>query len=371
MFRQILDRMPEHVILLDQTGRIRHANASATKLLDASNEAAGTRISEAIPPLGDAVRAGADRVKIIMNGKQRTFTLNTSQVDDGAGNTGTLLVLNEAPQRNLNHPPSEQTLQENGRLKDLNHRKDMLIYTATHEMQTPLTSMKGYLKLINTLYNTKLPTETAKALKIIERNTDRLCTLTADLMDLQRIETGRMTIKPTETNLTDAINDALNELEPLAYSRNITITPQMPEEPLIVKADRARTMQVLINVINNAVKFSPNDGRIDVKAAQTGGEVTVAVTDQGLGIRGEDIQKLFKPFPCIKKPDTIPSTGLGLSICKSIIEAQGGEIRAHSPGPQKGSTFTFTLPAIQPSQEPYLPMEPLMVQTHLNDLDDS
>lgn len=227
--------------------------------------------------------------------------------------------------------------------------KTRFMRTATHELRTPLTSMKGFLELAK---NETDPEILSQYLDIAYRNTDRLEALTNDLLDQQRLEDGRIDLIYETLDLTCILHNVLEEVSNLINKKDQTIKIDIPEKTFI-KGDKLRIEQVLINIIDNASKYSPNGTRIDIKIEENNEDIQVIVADNGIGLSEEDIHKLFQPFPDIEHPTiTDQSIGLGLSICKGIINLHGGEIWGESPGIDKGSTFYFTLPkAISPDTQ--------------------
>ena len=226
--------------------------------------------------------------------------------------------------------------------KKMEQIKSQFMRTATHELRTPLTSMKGYLELART---EKDPDKTKKYLEIAARNTDRLEALTTDLLDQQRLEDGQLEIVHTPLNLNELVNRSIEEVRHKLESKHQKIKIETPPEETMVQGDPLRLSQVLVNLLDNASKYSPEGSLIQVTVKKTGEEGKVSVTDTGYGLSPEDMDKLFKPFPDIDRPIVSgQSVGLGLSICKGIVELHGGEIWAESRGLGEGSTFTFKLP---------------------------
>ncbi|MCB2172214.1 GAF domain-containing sensor histidine kinase [archaeon] len=222
--------------------------------------------------------------------------------------------------------------------------KTRFIQTATHEIRTPLTSIKGYTQLAQTKLQDVIIPDLNRYFDAILRNTERLESLSADLLDVQRIESGRLELNKAPTYINDILNDLQLELKPILDSRNQELI--VSGDNYLLNVDRIRLMQVLTNLVMNASKFSPEGSEIKVKVKQRDDMVTISVIDEGVGIREEDIPKLFKPFPGIRVKGVKDSTGLGLSISKGLVELHGGEIWAESEGLGKGSRFTFSCPCM-------------------------
>ena len=226
---------------------------------------------------------------------------------------------------------------------ELSELKNKFISTATHELRTPVTSILGYIDFMLQDKSLTLPEEATNDLKIVLRNANRLLTLTNDLLDLQRITTGRLEIYPSEFDFTTLVTQTVEELTPLIQEKNQTLQLDIPEI-LPISGDETRLSQLLINLLRNANKFTPNDGKISLHVETIEDRVRVRIKDSGIGMDEEDIEKLFKPFPGINHGLNVTSSGLGLSISKGIVELHNGAIWAESEGKGKGSTFSFTLP---------------------------
>jgi len=223
----------------------------------------------------------------------------------------------------------------------LSQLKTRLMSTATHELRTPLTAIRGYLELIETTLDEDI--DAAKQyFKVVQRNTQRLTKLTEDLLEQQRIEEGKMNISREPFNVKPFVDHVVEELKPLLDTRDQVLEVHCVDCEVI--GDLLRLSQVLINLIGNASKFSPRGSNILLDVVDYGDEVRFSVTDHGVGIKEEDMDKLFTPFPGIRVSGVKDSTGLGLSICKGIVKLHGGRIWAESEGLGKGSTFTFTIP---------------------------
>ncbi|MCA9986025.1 MAG: GAF domain-containing protein [Anaerolineales bacterium] len=238
---------------------------------------------------------------------------------------------------------------ENARLYEeiqmANDAKSRFISMVTHELRVPLTSIKGYADLIAKGLAGPISDQQGQFLSVISRNLTRMSTLIQDLSDLNRIESGRMRFKLEEFDLRETVEDVADSLQERFNSRQQNLKVEMPQEPIIVYADRLRTGQVLTNLVSNANKYTPDNGRIIVRVNEDAGKAAVAVMDNGLGISEEDQAKLFSQFFRSEDENVREQVGwgLGLSIVKMLVEAQGGEISVES-ALRRGSKFAFTLP---------------------------
>ncbi len=261
-----------------------------------------------------------------------------------AQNVGTALFrLNTTLEREV---IKKQLMEEQVRAeqaKELDHLKTEFMNTATHEIRTPITSIRGYTELIEDVLSDG-DIETAKEyFKTVTRNVDRLEILSDDLLDLQRLESGRIHLSPEQIE----VKTLLDELEVLLYpklSGSNHVLKIDAEEKLVITCDMPRLLQVLVNLVNNACKYSPDETEVLLRVTRDHDYTVFSVIDQGIGVTEENTDKLFTPFPNIYLPGVSHGSGLGLSICKGLVELHGGEIWAESEGRGKGTTFTFTIP---------------------------
>jgi PAS domain S-box-containing protein len=228
--------------------------------------------------------------------------------------------------------------------KQLEKMKDQFISAVTHELQTPLVSIKAYVDYPLTGKMGPLSEQMKSNLEIVKRNTDRLLELTGELLDLRRVESGRLELHKENLDYQDIIKNCLEEVKPLFEEKQQILNVQLPKGELIIQADKVRLSQILMNLLSNANKFTSKEGGISVLIEETNDEIRTTISDTGIGIRKEDINRIFEPFSSIKKPTYIKGTGLGLSVTKGLVESHGGTISVESPGEGKGTTLTFTLP---------------------------
>ncbi|MHA2023240.1 MAG: GAF domain-containing protein, partial [Candidatus Thorarchaeota archaeon] len=225
--------------------------------------------------------------------------------------------------------------------QELNRLKTRFMSTATHEIRTPMTSIQGYIEILEDIVG-DLSEEQLQYFNVIRRNVQRLSVLTNDLLDLQRLEEGRIFIIPEIVDINTMLDDVVNEFTPILAEKDQTL--RINRDDLTVRMDKLRVMQVIINLLSNASKFSPVGSEILLDVKKEGENARFSVSDQGTGLSQEDVGKLFTPFPDILVDGNAGGTGLGLSICKGIIELHEGKIWAESRGKEQGSVFSFTLP---------------------------
>ncbi len=224
--------------------------------------------------------------------------------------------------------------------------KNEFVSMVSHELRTPLTSIKGYVDLIVDGDAGEINDIQREFLQIVQENSDRLVSLINDLLDISRIESGRVHLKIEPLDAGEIIENVMDTFGAVADTQKVTLNSHVARGLPSMAGDRDRTGQVLMNLVSNAIKYSPGGGSVTIEAKRQGGEVVLSVTDTGIGISDEDQRQLFTKFFRVDSSLTreIGGTGLGLSICKSVVELQGGRIWAKSMAGE-GSTFSFTVPA--------------------------
>ncbi len=239
----------------------------------------------------------------------------------------------------------EKLRKANEELTRLNRVKSDFVSTVSHELRTPLTSIKGYVSLVLDGDVGPVNEQQKEFLSIVNKENERLTNLISDLLDVQKIESGKMPFNFKEFRLGAFLREYEKELKKLEKGNNAMIALVCPDNLPAVKADEDKIKQVLMNLVGNAVKFSQLQPKITITARNERDYLQVDVTDNGIGIAKKDIPKLFQKFYQIDSNSNrkASGTGLGLSICKHIIERHGGEIGVRSTL-GKGSTFSFTLP---------------------------
>ncbi len=226
----------------------------------------------------------------------------------------------------------------------LDRMKDEFISTVSHELRTPLTSVRGALGLLAGDALASRPEKTQQMLDIAISNSDRLIRLVNDILDLERIGSGKAELQPILCDITDLLRRAASLQQTIAPKPDVRIT--LAASGVNVWADPDRILQALNNLISNAIKFSYPGGEIHLTASNLDeAEVIVEIRDQGRGIPADKLEKIFDRFQQVDASDSraLGGTGLGLAICRSIIAQNGGRIWATSNA-DKGTTFHFTLP---------------------------
>jgi signal transduction histidine kinase len=230
-----------------------------------------------------------------------------------------------------------------------NKAKSDFITLVTHELRLPMTSIKGYTDLLSSGMAGELNDQQQQFFTVIERNLNRMDRLISDLADINRVESGRMKFENRRFALSPIVEDVVANLGEALNGRKQAITITLPDDLPPVYADPTRMAQVLSNLVSNAHKYTPDGGQIKVQAQAANDVVQVDIIDNGLGISEADQAKLFTQFFRAEEREVReqPGWGLGLSIVKKIVEAQGGNI-SFSSKLGAGSTFSFTIPLFPP-----------------------
>jgi signal transduction histidine kinase len=223
--------------------------------------------------------------------------------------------------------------------------KSDFVSSVSHELRTPLASILGYLEILTSEEVGELTDLQSEFLDIIETNSHRLLTLIDDLLTLAGLENGKLAMRLEPFDLSELVRGGIQAERPVLAERGLEVDLQLPAHPVQVNADTHRLGQVVDNLLANAIKFTPDGGRISVRLTEAEGLAELIVEDSGIGISPDDVGNLFERFFRARSAteQAIPGTGLGLAISKGIVEAHGGAIAVTSELGH-GSTFTVLLP---------------------------
>ncbi len=238
----------------------------------------------------------------------------------------------------------------NQELRKIDEIKSEFVSVASHELRTPLAAIKNAVQLMLQGRTGEINENQTKFLSMAERNINRLTGILNSLLDLSRIESGKIEMKFEELDLRGSIEFILSSLKPQADGRSIRLNMEIPEKLPSIYGDREKVEQILTNLLGNAIKFTPEEGEISVSAKPFENEgnmdvVAISVKDSGIGIPEDQLERIFEKFHQVEDSlrRSIAGTGLGLAITKGLVEAHHGRIWVESEI-GKGSTFTFTLP---------------------------
>ncbi len=316
---------PNPVLRIARDGTVLYANQASLPLLNEWGCQIGQRSPEhCYKFVLEALSSGSSKVTEL-EGQGRIFSLTFAPVRDADY---------------VNMYGLDVT--ERRRIEDM---KTEFVSIVSHEFRTPLTSIKGYIDLILEGDTGEINETQKEFLGIAHDETNRLAALVTDLLDVSRIEVGRIELRMEPLSVGEIINAAITYLQPQATEKAVEVTVHLSEESLQVKGDRDRANRILLNLLSNAIKYNRQGGQIDVVVSRDKGMVQVDVVDTGIGIPSADIPMLFTKFYKAGATAAVSTggTGLGLFIAKSLVELHGGRIWVKSEE-GKGSTFSFTLP---------------------------
>jgi signal transduction histidine kinase len=234
---------------------------------------------------------------------------------------------------------------QNIKLKKLNRIKTEFLNTTSHELRTPMTSIKGFIQMLLKQKLGNLTQEQEDAINIVLRNTNRLDSLIEEILDISRLESGSMKFVPEKTDITKMLKESIQTMQAQADIKHIKINTELKEDIPTLIIDQERIKQVLMNIIDNAIKFSPPASTVTVRIKKDKDDVLFEVQDFGRGIPKNKQKKIFERFYQVDSgiDRKFGGVGLGLTISQSIIKAHGGDIWVDSTR-NKGSTFKFNLP---------------------------
>jgi signal transduction histidine kinase len=239
----------------------------------------------------------------------------------------------------------EEILQVNRQLEQSSRYKSEFLANMSHELRTPLNAILGFSEILLDVTMNLTAGERTEFLRNIHSSGQHLLGLINDILDLAKIEAGKMDLHAEDMPVTEALQEVTAILEPMARQQGLQLRTVGAADARVIKADRSKFKQVLYNLLSNAVKFTPAPGTITVTVKDSADQLTVSVEDTGIGMKPEDLPKLFREFEQIDGSYTrrYQGTGLGLALCRRFVEMHGGRIWAESQF-GKGSIFTFTIP---------------------------
>jgi hypothetical protein len=321
------------------------------RVLDLDANAEGDLIQFIERRLAGAIGAASARVMIA----------STIKGDEGVGLESIMQILDETSQvleysRQLEQKSKElenataELKAANERLTELDRLKDDFLSTVTHELRTPLTSIRSFSEILHDTPDLD-PSERQHFLSIVIRESERLTRLINQVLDLTKIETGKMDWQMSNVDVNEVVNHAVSSLQQLFDDKGVKLEVSGPENLPPVRGDRDQLIQLVINLLSNAEKFCPeNTGRVVIQMTPGPTHLRVSVADNGPGIPEDQQQRIFEKFHQVRAGNTgnPMGSGLGLAICRGIVEHLGGRIWVRSR-PGQGATFYFTVPYAQAS----------------------
>lgn len=253
-----------------------------------------------------------------------------------------------------------ERLRSQVRLREQDRRKDEFLATLAHELRNPLAPLRAGLQILKI---SKSPDADRKAREMMERQLAQMVRLIDDLLDVSRVTQGKVVLKKALTSIRAIVENALETSLPLVEAEHHELAVRLPREPLFVDVDATRLAQVVGNLVNNAAKYTPPGGHIEIAAESVGPHVVISVKDDGLGIPRDMQSKVFDLFSQVSRSleRAQGGLGIGLSLVRRLVEMHGGEVSVFSAGPNQGSTFRVTLPLVS---APQLQLADAMAVTH-------
>ena len=330
---------------------LRNPDQTPEQLVDVLtvHRADGSEISMLEFPLAEALSTAEtvraeEIVLAVPDGRSISVLVNATPIRSEEGYVESLVV----------------TMQDMTQLQETERLRAEFLGMVSHELRLPLTSIWGSVMAMQENTEDLDPVETRQFLRIILDQVGSMRDLIGDLLDVARIETGALPVSPEPVEVAALVDRARSTFLSSGgrSSLDIDLAPGLP----LVMADRRRIVQVIGNLLTNAARHSPESSVIRVSAVREGVHVEISVVDEGRGIPTERLPHLFRKFSGREDDDPGGDTGLGLAICKGIVEAHGGRIRAESDGLGLGARFAFTLPAVEEAQVPGVRLDPSLHQ---------
>lgn len=354
----VMRHLAEGLVVVDKTGRIVMINPAAEKLLNReAKESVGRSLVEGLG--GEHLLAVA---KGSLDDKDETHITKEIELQSKDESTKRILRASSAVVENEdgNMVGMVSVLSDITREKEVEGMKSHFVSLVTHELRTPVVAIQKSLELILSRTTGEINKDQEKFLDISKSNLERLSRLINDLLDMSKLEAGRLAILCSAFDFRELVNEVKASLQSWADDKKIALRIDMRDEPAAVTADKDRILQVLVNLVGNALKFTPAGGEVAIiarfleeKAGVCPGPcLEVAVEDTGIGIDPKDFKRIFNKFEQVSlvSPPSVGGTGLGLPIAKEIVTLHGGTIWVESPK-AKGSRFVFVIPRTPPEKK--------------------
>lgn len=335
--RKVIVASPDGIVIVDRDGIVQFVNPAAESLF-------GRRAEELLGELFGfpVMRGEVIEVDIVNHGGGPGIAEMRVVETVWNGQSAYMALLRDITERKL----AEEKLKEvNEKLKEYNQLKDEFVSTASHELRTPLSIIMGAIRLVLDEIPGKIVEEQRDVLATAMESVNRLTRIVDSLLTISKIESGKLDLQRTVVNICELVKNTVSDYKALAQEKDISLDYDVPEEGIDICLDLDRTKEILINLISNSIKFTPEGGWIKVTCNRLDEEVQLSVQDSGIGIAKEDEPKLFDKFTQFgrKAGPGEKGTGLGLAIVKKLVEMHGGRIEVESEVDQ-GTTFTISLP---------------------------
>ncbi|UCG37825.1 MAG: response regulator [bacterium] len=337
---RILD---EGLVIMEENGRIFDLNPKAVKILGkGSTPMAGTDFFETGFPLPEGFLAA------VSEGDGKPVRSLVRLKDQGSSRREIELV-GLSMRRDDGHSRYLLGFRDLTGIRELERNREEFLAIVSHDLRTPLTSLKGFIEvLVNGDYESEQKLH--EYLEILDSEADRMISLINDLLDLGRLESGKMELHIEDLSLSNLVVYAIRSMEGLASKKGVTLTvTTRGSGDLTLNADRRRLLQVLVNLYSNAINFSPEGGKVETILASQDGSILIEVTDQGPGVPMEERERIFEKYHQASRSSSArgKGIGLGLAIVKKIVELHGGTIRMEGREDGQGSRFVVRLAALE------------------------
>jgi len=345
LMETILSSISDAIIAFDRDEKVVYLNPQAERILKVKKaEIVGQKVEEIIEnqELLSALQS-FDHKEV--SAKEERLELTQEVILPGEPPTILRILTTPLLDKDQKYVGYLKTFQDLTSEREIDRLKSEFLSTVSHDLRTPLTSIKGYVDLILDGDAGEISDIQREFLEIVKHNNDRLVKLINDVLDISKIESGRVHFRIEPIQLEDVVHDVIDTFKNLMAQKKIRLITDIPQALGSVAADQDRIGQVVMNLVSNALKYTPAGGTIEVNLKEEGHRLIFSVIDTGIGISSEDQKYLFTRFFRVDSSLTqeVGGSGLGLSICKSIINLHGGEIWIESELGQ-GSNFSFSLP---------------------------
>lgn len=365
-----VERVAEGVVTTDRKGIVTFLNAEAEAMLGRSSlDTIGRALQDVVPlrttaasnPIADifnrtfiegvVIHLEEDTLRLEAKEGPIPVELTSGCIRDDNGKAmGVVLVLrDQSERRRLQHDlreSEEELRRKNAMLAEANRRKDEFLAMLAHELRNPLAPIRNALEVMRRICPSSDSCERMRM--VADRQVNHLACMVDDLLDASRITRGNVRLQKKVLELAGAVNHAVETVRPQIEAHQHRLTVKLPPEPIRLEADPVRLEQVLVNFLNNAVKFTPVGGEISLTVQRKGSEAVIRVHDSGAGISAELLSHIFDLFT--QAPQSLDRSngglGIGLALVKKLIEMHGGKVEAHSDGPDQGSEFVIHLPIL-------------------------
>jgi PAS domain S-box-containing protein len=382
-FRQLLEAAPDAILQVDEEGRIVLLNRVTEEMFGYSREELlGQPVEVLIPeelrnahgghraryrtqPATRAMGTGLALEGLRKDGSRFPVEISLSPASSEEGFYVTAIIRDITERKlteNRFRAAQEQytkKLAETNRELELRSReieradrlKSEFLASMSHELRTPLHTIIGFSELLGEELEGPLNEKQKRFIQHIHKDSMHLLQLINDILDLSKIEAGRLELRPEPFDVATVVTESLASIRTLADAKMLSLETVL-DVPAALEADRLRVKQVLVNLLSNAVKFTPDGGQVRVEAYIRNGLVAFTVSDTGVGIAREEHQSIFDKFHQVgaTAKGVREGTGLGLAITKRLVEEHGGTIQVESE-PNRGSRFTFTIPLQRPERK--------------------